>query len=80
MGKGTSGASAITFQFVDNGTNVGVVGSYSTSDGDQNKSDSVPATAIVNCISSATTVVLDLKSITANLGITNRTYVLIEEL
>ena len=80
IGKGTSGASAITFQFVNNGTNVGVIGSYSTPDGDQNKSDGVPATAIVNCISSATTVVLDLKSITANFGITNRTYILIEEL
>ena len=80
IGKGTSGASAITFQFVNNGTNVGVLGSYSTPDGDQNKSDGVPATAIVNCISSATTVVLDLKSITANFGITNRTYILIEEL
>ena len=79
-GKGLSGASNISFQFVDNGTNVGVVGIYNTPDGSQDKSNSVPATAIVNCISSNTTVVLDLKSISANMGITNRTYVLIEEL
>ena len=79
-GKGLSGASNISFQFVDNGTNVGLVGIYNTPDGSQDKSNSVPATAIVNCISSNTTVVLDLKSISANMGITNRTYVLIEEL
>ena len=60
--------------------NVGLVGIYNTPDGSQDKSNSVPATAIVNCISSNTTVVLDLKSISANMGITNRTYVLIEEL
>lgn len=55
-------------------------GIYSTPDDSQDKSNSIPATAIINCISSATTVVLDLKSISVGIGITNNTYVLIEEL
>ena len=79
-GKTNGASSDLSFQFVDNGSDVGVKGIYSTPDGSQNKSNSIPATAIINCISSATTVVLDLKSISGGIGITNSTYVLIEEL
>ena len=79
-GKTGGLSSALSFQFVDNGSDVGVKGIYSTPDDSQDKSNSIPATAIINCISSATTVVLDLKSISGGIGITNNTYVLIEEL
>lgn len=79
-GKTNGLSSALSFQFVDNASDVGVKGIYSTPDDSQDRSNSIPATAIINCISSATTVVLDLKSISGGIGITNNTYVLIEEL
>lgn len=79
-GKTNGAASTLSFQFVDNGSDVGVKGIYSTPDDSLNKSNSIPATAIINCISSATTVVLDLKSISGGIGITSNSYVLIEEL
>ena len=79
-GKTNGASSTLSFQFVDNGSDVGVKGIYSTPDDSLNKSNSIPATAIINCISSATTVVLDLKSISGGIGIASNTYVLIEEL